>query len=378
MLRTVLGMARWWFVPTDARSLRSVSIVSSPVLLYLDDLTEVRFVHPVLGLGQNLNVALAETAAVVVTARLALLLGYASCCHFSLLEVRRLVSRVRADFLVGVRSVTLEASVVLVRGVLHLLLRDGVVDGQVLEELVARRLLFADDLLLVGQELLLGLLDETLLVQRVLVLDALVVLRESLAVRGVVGSEGGGEGARVGLLVRADVLQLTYVTHVKLVRGRGGLLHHGHAALLLLVGLGASHGGCLVDFAPIYERRLRWQTALGLDLVEVLRLLGRLESVALESGILFEGLRKLSSLAAASLVSELSVAVAGTALVKFEEFTVILLLLSRKALFLLVRITALLGSLRILATSAVSFRDVIVPELLDRNNFGRLFGSIDL
>ena len=182
MLRTVLGMARRWFVPTDAGSLRSVSIVSCPVLLYLDDLTEVRFVHPVLGLGQNLNVALAETAAVVVTARLALLLSYASCCHFSLLEVRRLVSRVRADFLVRVRSVTLKASVVLVRGVLHLLLRDGVVDGQVLEQLVARRLLFADDLLLVGQELLLGLLDETLLVQRVLVLDALVVLRESLAV----------------------------------------------------------------------------------------------------------------------------------------------------------------------------------------------------
>ena len=46
--------------------------------------------------------------------------------------------------------------------------------------------------------------------------------------------------------------------------------------------------------------------------------------------------------------------------------------------FLLVRVTALLGSLRILAASAVSFRDVIVPELLDRNNFGRLFGSIDL
>lgn len=178
--------------------------------------------------------------------------------------------------------------------------------------------------------------------------------------------------------MRADVLQLTYVTHVKLVRGRGGLLHHRHAALLLLVGLGATHGGRLVDFAPIYERRLRWQTTLRLDLVEVLRLLGRLESVALESGILLEGLRKISSLAAASLVSELSVAVAGTALVKFEEFTVILLLLSRKALFLLVRITALLGSLRILATSAVSFRDVIVPELLDRNNFGRLFGSIDL
>ena len=325
-----------------------------------------------------MNVALAETAAVVVAARLALLLSYASCCHFSLLEVRRLVSRVRADFLVGVRSVTLKARVVLVRGVLHLLLRDGVVDGQVLEQLVARCLLFADDLLLVGQELLLGLLDEAFLVQRVLVLDALVVLRESLAVRGVVGGEGGREGARVGLLVSTDVLQLTYVTHVKLVRGGGGLLHHGHAALLLLVGLGATHGGRLVDFAPIYERRLRWQTTLGLDLVEVLGLLGRLESVALESGILFEGLRKISSLAAASLVSELSIAVAGTALVKFEEFTVILLLLSCKTLFLLVRVTALLGSLRILAASAVSFRDVIVPELLDRNNFGRLFGSIDL
>ena len=110
----------------------------------------------------------------------------------------------------------------------------------------------------------------------------------------------------------------------------------------------------------------------------MLRLLGRLESVAFESGILFEWLRKISPLATASLVSELSVAVAGTALVKFEEFTVILLLLPCKALFLLVRVTALLGPLRILATSAVSFRDVVVPEFLDRNNFGRLFGSIDL
>ena len=100
--------------------------------------------------------------------------------------------------------------------------------------------------------------------------------------------------------------------------------------------------------------------------------------MALESGILFEGLRKIPSLAPPSLVSQLSITVARTAFVKLQEFTVILLLLSCKALFLLVRITAFLRALRILATSAVSFRDVIVSELLDRDNFGRLFGSIDL
>lgn len=157
-------------------------VTASPVLLYLDHLTEVRLVHPVLGLGQDLNVALTETAAVVVTASLALLLSYSSCCNFPFFEVCGLVSRIGAHLLVGVRSVTLKASVVLVRRVFHLLLRDVVIDGQVLEQLVACCFLFADDLLLVGQELLLSLLDQAFLVERVLVFDALVVLRKPLAV----------------------------------------------------------------------------------------------------------------------------------------------------------------------------------------------------
>ena len=58
----------------------------------------------------------------------------------------------------------IEARVVMVRGILQLLLLDVIADGQVLEQLVARRLLFADDLLLMAQELLLGLLNQAFLV----------------------------------------------------------------------------------------------------------------------------------------------------------------------------------------------------------------------
>ena len=49
VLHSVLGMARGWLVRSAA---------ACAVLLYLDDLAEVRLVHPVLGLGQDLNVAL--------------------------------------------------------------------------------------------------------------------------------------------------------------------------------------------------------------------------------------------------------------------------------------------------------------------------------
>ena len=50
VLHSVLGMARGWLVRSAA---------ARAVLLYLDDLAEVRLVHPVLRFGQDLNVALA-------------------------------------------------------------------------------------------------------------------------------------------------------------------------------------------------------------------------------------------------------------------------------------------------------------------------------
>ena len=49
VLRSVLGMARGWLVRSTA---------ARAVLLCLDDLAEVRLVHPVLWFGQDLNVAL--------------------------------------------------------------------------------------------------------------------------------------------------------------------------------------------------------------------------------------------------------------------------------------------------------------------------------
>lgn len=155
MLRSVLGMARGWLVPSTA---------ACAVLLYLDNLTELWLVHPVLGFGQDLNIALAQTAAMMVAASLALLLSCASCGKFALLEVRRLVARVRAGLLVGIVPAAIEARVVMVRGILQLLLLDVIADGQVLEQLVARRLLLADDLLLMAQELLFGLLNQAFLV----------------------------------------------------------------------------------------------------------------------------------------------------------------------------------------------------------------------
>ena len=133
-----------------------------------------------------------------------------------------------------------------------------------------------------------------------------------------------------------------------------------------------------MDFATVNERGLRGKTALRLNLVELLWLRGRLESVALEPLILLERLGKVSTLAAASLVPELSLAMARIALVELEKLAVILLLLSGNALFLLVGVAALFGALRVLATSAVSFRNVIVPKLLNWHDFGRLFGSINL
>ena len=155
MLHSVLGMARGWLVRSAA---------ARAVLLYLDDLAEMRLVHAVLRFGQDLNVALAETAAVVMTASLALLLSRSRRSDFALLEVCSLVSGVRAGLLVGVRPVAVEARMVVVRGVLELLLLNAVADGQVLEQLVACSFLFADDLLLMSQELLLGLLNQAFLV----------------------------------------------------------------------------------------------------------------------------------------------------------------------------------------------------------------------
>ena len=100
----------------------------------------------------------------VMTTSLALLLSRSCCGNFALLEVCSLVSRVRAGLLVGVMPIALEARMVVVCGVLELLLRNAAVDGQVLEQLVACSFLFADDLLLMSQELLLGLLNQAFLV----------------------------------------------------------------------------------------------------------------------------------------------------------------------------------------------------------------------
>ena len=55
-----------------------------------------------------------------------------------------------------------------------------------------------------------------------------------------------------------------------------------------------------------------------LHLVERLWLLGRLERVAFEPLILFEGLGEVSTLAAASLVPELSLAMTCISLVEFH------------------------------------------------------------
>ena len=115
-----------------------------------------------------------------------------------------------------------------------------------------------------------------------------------------------------------------------------------------------------------------------LHLVERLWLLGRLERVAFEPLILFEGLGEVSTLAAASLVPKLSLAMTCIAFVELHEFTVILLLLPGNTFLLLVRITTLFGPLRVLVTSAVSFRNIIVSKFLYRHNFGRLIDSIDL
>ena len=203
-----------------------------------------------------------------------------------------------------------------------------------------------------------------------------MVLREPLAVRSIVGGKSGRESARVRFLVGADVLELADVAHVERMSG-SVVLHHGHAALLL-VGLCGADAGRLMDFATVNERGLRGKTALRLNLVELLWLRGRLESVALEPLILLERLGKVSTLAAASLVPELSLAMARIALVELEKLAVILLLLSGNAFFLLVGVAALFGALRVLATSTVSFRNVIVPKLLNWHDFGRLFGSINL
>ena len=61
--------------------------IASAILLYLDDLAQVGFVHPVLGLGQDLNIALAEAARVMVATSLALLLRNAIRHYFTLFEV---------------------------------------------------------------------------------------------------------------------------------------------------------------------------------------------------------------------------------------------------------------------------------------------------
>ena len=115
-----------------------------------------------------------------------------------------------------------------------------------------------------------------------------------------------------------------------------------------------------------------------LHLVERLRLLGRLERVAFKPLILFEGLGEVSTLAAASLVPELSLAMTCITFVELHEFTVILLLLPGNTLLLLVRITALFRPLRVLIASAVSFRNIIVSKFLYRHHFGRLIDSINL
>ena len=155
VLHSVLGMARGWLVRSAA---------ACAVLLYLDDLAEVRLVHPVLRFGQDLNVALAKTTAMVMTTSLALLLSRSCCGNFALLEVCSLVSGVRAGLLVGVMPIAIEARMVVVCGVLELLLRNAAVDRQVLEQLVACSFLLADDLLLMSQELLLSLLNQAFLV----------------------------------------------------------------------------------------------------------------------------------------------------------------------------------------------------------------------
>ena len=203
-----------------------------------------------------------------------------------------------------------------------------------------------------------------------------MVLRKPLAVRSVVGGESGWESARVGLLVRADVLQFADVVHVELMSGRV-VLRHRHVALLL-ARLCSTDARCLVDLAAVNQRGLRGKAALRLHLVERLWLRGRLERVAFEPLVLFERLGEVSTLATASLVPELRLAMTCTGLVELQEFSVILLLLPGHTFLLLVRVPALFGPLRELITSAVSFRNIIVSKLLYRHNLGRLISPVDL
>ena len=59
-----------------------------------------------------------------------------------------------------------------------------------------------------------------------------MVLRNSLAIRSIVGGESGWEGPRVRFLVCAYILELADITHVELMSG-SVVLNHGHATLLL-------------------------------------------------------------------------------------------------------------------------------------------------
>ena len=84
LLHPVFGMARGWPFHNSASA--------SAVLINLDHLTEVWLMHPVLGLGHYLNVALAKTTSMMVTTSLALLLSRSSHRKLAFLKVRSLFS----------------------------------------------------------------------------------------------------------------------------------------------------------------------------------------------------------------------------------------------------------------------------------------------
>ena len=80
LLHPVFGMARGWPFYNSA--------TARAVLINLDHLTEVWLMHPMLGLGHDLNIALAKTTSVMVTTSLALLLSRSSRHIFAFLKVR--------------------------------------------------------------------------------------------------------------------------------------------------------------------------------------------------------------------------------------------------------------------------------------------------
>lgn len=99
---------------------------------------------------------------------------------------------------------------------------------------------------------------------------------------------------------------------------------------------------------------------------------GLLECVALQSAVLLQLLRKVPSLTASALVSQLRVR--ARRVLQFEELAILLRVSVHSVL--LVRVAALVRTIRVLATPAVPLRDVVVPKLLHRHNFGGFLSPV--